>query len=451
VDWATALSCACAYPLSASTKRPSGQPRPTDDADHTLLPIAKLTKRVIDTIESGDRRVVYYDSELKGFGLKVSPAGGKTWCVEYRPGARGRSVAKRRMVLGSASTLTPDQARNAARDVLARVALGEDPAASRSAAREMPNFRDFAARYLAEEAIAKLKPRTIVNYEIYLRRHAVPIIGSVKLDRVTPSDIAKLHRQIGKARPMTANRVVECISSVYRYAAICGLVLRGHNPTSHIEAFREQRRERFLNTEELARLGEAIREAKTIGILWEVDDSKPTAKHIPKHRRTLLDPLAAAAMRLLILTGARLREVLGLKWDYVDVERGLLLLPDSKTGRKAIVLNAPALAVLSALPRVGCYVIMGGDPEKPRHDLNRPWKLVSKRAALEGVRLHDLRHTHASFGASAGLGLPIIGKLLGHTQPSTTQRYAHLDIDPLRRASENIGNRLATAMGDLTN
>jgi len=412
------------------------------------MPIAKLTKRVVDTIKPGDHRVIYYDSELKGFGLKVSPAGGKTWCVEYRPGARGRSVSKRRMVLGSASTLTPDQARNAARDILARVALGEDPAASRSAAREMPNFRDFAARYLAEEAKAKLKPRTVVNYEIYLRKHAIPVIGSMKLDRIATSDIAKMHRLIGQAKPMTANRVVQCISSIYRYAAICGLVLRGHNPASHIEAFREQRRERFLNSEELARLGDAIREAETTGILWEVDDRKPTAKHIPKNGRTIIGPHAAAALRLLILTGARLRGILGLKWEYVDRERGLLFLPDSKTGRKTIVLNAPALAVLSALPRVGSYVIMGDDPEKPRHDLNRPWKLVSKRAALEGVRLHDLRHTHASFGASAGLGLPIIGKLLGHTQSSTTQRYAHLDIDPLRRASENIGNRLATAMGE---
>lgn len=412
------------------------------------MPIAKLTKRVVDAIKPCDQRVIYYDSELKGFGLKVSPADGKTWCVEYRPGARGRSVSKRRMVLGSASTLTPDQARNAARDVLARVALGEDPAASRSAAREMPNFRDFAARYLAEEAKAKLKPRTIVNYEIYLRKHAIPVIGSMKLDRIATSDIAKMHRLIGQATPMTANRVVECISSVYRYAVMCGLVARGHNPSLHIEPFREQRRERFLNSEELARLGDAIREAETTGIFWEVDDSKPTAKHIPKNGRTIIGPHAAGALRLLILTGARLREILGLKWEYVDRERGLLFLPDSKTGRKTIVLNAPALAVLSALPRVGSYVIMGDDPEKPRHDLNRPWKLVSKRAALEGVRLHDLRHTHASFGASAGLGLSIIGKLLGHTQSSTTQRYAHLDIDPLRRASENIGNRLATAMGE---
>jgi integrase len=270
----------------------------------------------------------------------------------------------------------------------------------------------------------------------------------MKLDKVTPSDIAKMHRRIGQIKPMTANRVVECIGSIYRYAAICGLVLRGHNPAANIQAFREQRRERFLTTDELARLGDAIREAETAGILWQVDDSKPSAKHIPKNRRTVIGLHAAAALRLLILTGARFREILGLKWEYVDMERGLLFLPDSKTGRKTIVLNAPALAVLTALPRVGSYVILGDDPGKPRHDLNRPWKLVSQHAALEGVRLHDLRHTHASFGASAGLGLPIIGKLLGHTQPSTTQRYAHLDLDPLRRASESIGKRLAAAMGD---
>lgn len=412
------------------------------------MPIAKLTKRVIDAIKPGERRVIYYDTELKGFGLKVTPAGAKSWCVEYRPGARGRGVSKRRMVLGSTSTLTPDQARSAARDVLARVALGEDPAASRSGAREMPNFREFAERYLAEEASVKLKPRTVVNYQIYLRKHAAPSIGTQKIDGITSSDIAKMHRRIGQIKPMTANRVVECISSTYRYAAMCGLVPRGHNPASGIEAFREQHRERFLNSEELARLGDAIREAETTGILWEVDVTKPTAKHIPRHRRTIIDPHAATALRLLILTGARLREILGLKWKYVDIERGLLLLPDSKTGRKTIVLNAPALAVLSALPRAGSYVIASNDPEKPRHDLNRPWALISKRAGLKGVRLHDLRHTHASFGAGAGLGLPIIGKLLGHTQTSTTQRYAHLDVDPLRRASEKIGRRLAIAMGD---
>jgi len=141
-----------------------------------------------------------------------------------------------------------------------------------------------------------------------------------------------------------------------------------------------------------------------------------------------------------------------LRWEWVDLERGLLLLPDSKTGKKSIVLNAPAMKVLAELPRLGAYVIAGQsagtDEEAPRPDLNRPWRAVAKRAGLAGVRLHDLRHTHASFGAGAGLGLPIIGKLLGHAQATTTARYAHLDFDPLRRASEHIGSRLAAAMGE---
>ena len=416
------------------------------------MPVKKLTKRTVDAIAPTARRVVYYDNELTGFCLKVLPTGEKRWCVEYRPGAGGRGTAKRRMVLGSTTALTPDQARTAAREALAAVALGQDPAAVRSSARAMPNFREFTERYLAEEAEAKLKPRTVVNYRIYLRKHAAPRIGSIKLDMLAMSDIARLHRHIGSTKPMTANRVVECIGSVFRYAAACGLVTHGHNPTAHIEAFREQRRERFLTSEELSRLGDAIREAETTGIPWKIDETSPTAKHVPKEKRcTRIEESAAAALRLLILTGARLREILNLRWDNVDMERGLLLLPDSKTGRKTIVLNAPALAILAALPHVGTQVISGNDPETPRHDLNRPWKLVSRRAGLEGVRLHDLRHTHASFGAGLGLGLPIIGRLLGHSQPATTARYAHLDADPLRRASDQIGLRLTAAMGEQKN
>src|SRR5262249_14425964 len=146
------------------------------------------------------------------------------------------------------------------------------------------------------------------------------------------------------------------------------------------------------------------------------------------------------------------REILRLRWEWVDLERGLLLLPDSKTGKKAIVLNAPAMKVLAELPCLGGYVIAGQaagtDEERPRPDLNRPRRAGGRGAGLRGVRIHDLRHTHASFGAGAGLGLPIIGKLLGHAHPATTAKYAHLDVDPLRRASEHIGRRLASALGD---
>jgi integrase len=147
-----------------------------------------------------------------------------------------------------------------------------------------------------------------------------------------------------------------------------------------------------------------------------------------------------------------LREILHLEWSHVDFERGILLLPDSKTGRKIVILNAPALEVLASVERLGRYVIAsesaGQEKEKPRADLHRPWRLVTRRAGLEGVRLHDLRHTFASFGAGGGMGLPIVGKLLGHSQPSTTQRYVHIADDPLRRASNAIGATLAAAMGE---
>jgi integrase len=412
------------------------------------VPIHKLTKRVVDAIAPTNKTVIYYDSELTGFCLKVLPTGGKRWCVEYRSGAGGRSVGKTRMVLGSTSSMTPDQARQSARTTLGAVALGQDPASKRSRERAMPPFAEFAERYLKEEAETKLKPGTVINYRIYLRKHASPVIGARKLDALDTAEIAKMHRKIGKATPMTANRVVEFVGSVFRYAAVCGLVPRGHNPAAHVQGFREQGRERFLSSAELGRLGDAIREAETKGIAWMVDKEQPNAKHIPKNGRTKIGPHVAAALRLLILTGARLREILGLKWEYVDLERGLLLLPDSKTGRKAIILNAPALAILGDLPRVDIHVIASDIENQPRHDLSKPWKLVATRADLVGVRIHDLRHTHASYGAGAGFGLPIIGKLLGHSQPTTTARYAHLDNDPLKRASEHIGQKLIAAMGE---
>ena len=235
---------------------------------------------------------------------------------------------------------------------------------------------------------------------------------------------------------------------MYAFAGRVGIVAGGVNPARRIETFKEYRRERFLTGEELVRLGAAIREAEAKGIPWDVDEAKPNAKHLPKskNRFTKIGLSAAAAIRLLLFTGCRLREILHLRWDQVDLERVLLFLADCKTGRKTVILNAPALAVLTSLDRLGSYVVPGADPERPRADLKRPWEAVAKRAELRGVRLHDLRHTYASFGAGGGLGLPIIGKLLGHTQASTTQRYAHLDADPLRRASEVIGGRIAAAL-----
>ena len=411
--------------------------------------MAKLTKRIIDGIPPVTRPTIIYDTELKGFGVRVMPSGSKAWIVEFRPNGGGRKVATKRMTLGQTRTLNADEARKAARDILAAVRLGQDPARERTLNRDTPILREFVERYLAEEAETKLKPGTVANYRIYFRKHVMPEIGAVKINAVSSADIAKLHHRIGTTKPVTANRVVEAISSLYRYAATANVVEKGFNPTTGISAFREERRERFLTTDELQRLGTTLREAETVGLPWNTDEAS-TAKHLPEPEKRLVvfSPYVTAAIRLLLLTGCRLREILHLRWNEIDFERGVLFLPDSKTGRRTVVLNAPALAVLSELKRIGTYVILGEKPDRPRSDLNRPWGRITVHAKLEGLRIHDLRHSFASIGASGGLGLPIVGKLLGHETPATTARYAHIDNDPLRRASERIGATIAAALGE---
>jgi integrase len=199
-------------------------------------------------------------------------------------------------------------------------------------------------------------------------------LGTTKADQVTRATVGKLHSKLRKT-PFQANRVLAAIGSMYAFAGRVGVVPEGVNPARRIEKFQEHRRERFLTGEELQRLGLAIRGAETKGASWDVDEAKPKAKHLPKARNrfTKISPFAAAAIRLLLFTGCRLREILHLKWEHVDVERGLLFLPESKTGRKTIILNAPALAVLTELDRLGSYVIPGDGRERPRADLKRPW------------------------------------------------------------------------------
>jgi integrase len=247
----------------------------------------------------------------------------------------------------------------------------------------------------------------------------------------------------------TATRTVRLLGGIFSYAIRLGM--RATNPTQGVAKYADQQGARFLNTEELERLGAALREAETVGIPWSTDPDKRGAKHLPKkeeNRRTMMGPHAMAAIRLLILTGCRLREILNLEWQHVDMERGLLHLPDSKTGAKTVVLAAPALEVLANVPHIErCpYVIAGEDPKTPRSDLKRPWTLVTRAADLEGLRIHDLRHTYASHGATAAMGLTIVGRLLGHADVKTTNRYSHFDADPLRRAANAIGSTLATAM-----
>lgn len=406
----------------------------------------RLSKREVDKAEPRAQRYTVFDDKLTGFGLRVFPSGAKSWIVEYRPDGGGRRTPKRRLTLGSVGTLTPDEARRAARTELAKVRLGDDPVRDKTTLRKAATLADVARAYLDDHAYAKRKLRTAEHAHDIIERLVLPDLGIMKAEAVSRSDVARLHLK-WKHTHVQANRMLGIVSGLYGFAAKRGLVPEGCNPARGVEKYPETRRERFLSVDELVRIGAAIRAAETDGIAWDVDETSPTAKHVPKNnRRTIIGPHAAAALRILIFTGARLREILHLRWEHVDVGRGLLLLPDSKTGRKTIILNAPALAILAELPRVGAFVIAGEEPDKPRADLKRPWQLVARHAGLKGVRLHDLRHTYASVGAGSGLGLPIIGKLLGHAETRTTERYAHLDNDPLRKAANAIGSALSAAL-----
>jgi integrase len=414
------------------------------------MSLGKLTKTVVENLPTRPSTYITFDSELPGFGCRVTPAGARSWIVEYRPGNGGRRVSKKRVTLGSVATLLPDRARKAAKDVLARARLGEDVAGQRSARRQALTITELSTRFMTEEIRPTRKPSTAALYDLYFRRHVWPELGAKLAREVTRTELAQLHRKIGKIAPVTANRVLTLISAMLSWAIRVGELSEGPNPAKGISRFREQAKERFLSAEELAQLGDALREAETVGLPWDASGSKAFAKHSPgpEHRLRKLSPHVTAAIRLLVFTGCRLREILHLKWAYVDFERGMLFLPDSKTGRKPIVLAAPAVAVLQDLSRMGDYVIVGNDPRRPRHDLQRPWRAIIGRAGLGGLRIHDLRHSFAATGAGSGFSLPIIGKLLGHRNLETTNRYAHLGTSPLKTAADRIANQLAEAMGD---
>lgn len=403
------------------------------------MPTVKLTKRAVDAIRPTGADFYVFDSVLVGFGVRVRATGGMSYIVRYRVGT-GRSAPVRRVTLAPVGKITPDEAREQARKILKEVVRGHDPAARRITVAEL------ADAFLADHVEPKRRPTTGDNYRVAIEKHIKPALGATRLDKLSSAEVAKLHLRMRDKRG-AANRVLAVLSSMFGFAGRRRLVRYGFNPAKGIEKYPEASRERFLSGDELERLGTALRVAETEGVRWDIDETSPNAKHAPKgDRRVIIGVHAAGAIRLLLFTGCRLREILHLKWENVDFERGMLFLPISKTGKRSIVLNAPALAVLAELPRVGDFVIAGAALDKPRSDLKRPWVVVTRQAGLAGLRIHDLRHNFASFGAGGGMGLPIVGRLLGHTTPATTARYAHLDNDPLRRASDAIGATLAAAL-----
>jgi integrase len=352
---------------------------------------ARITKRLVDGLKPAATDYYVFDTDTIGFAVRVRTTGGMSYIVQYKAGS-GRGAPARRITLGGVGKMTPEQARLAARKVLGSVAHGQDPAADKANERRSLPLGDVIEAFLAEHAEAKRKASTAAWYRGGLQRIVKPAFGGMNPGKVTRQDVARLHSSL-RETPVQANRVLAMIGALYGFAARAGYVPEGYNPARGIEKFPERARERFLTSDELARLGDALRQGETIGLPYAIDESKAKAKHAPKedNRRAMLDTFAVAAIRLLILTGARLREILHARWDHIDFERGVVLLPDSKTGKKPIYLSAASLAILAALPRFegNPFVIPGEKAGQPRVDLKRPWAAVTKAAGLDGVRTNN--------------------------------------------------------------
>ena len=433
------------------------------------MPNKRITKRAVDALRCpvGRDRVFLWDDDLSGFGVAAMPSGAKSYIAQFRQ--KGRS---RRIKIGDHGRLTPDEARSAAKKLLGAVEAGSDPIAQRRAARGARTLNQVATDFLALHARAKRKTRTADEYERILNLHILPVLGARVMGDISKFDLSRLHASLSDS-PGAANRVIALFSAIWNWAAKRDEVGEAANPARQIDRYPEKGRERYLIADEWRRLGKALRDAETVGLPWLVDETNPKAKHTPKEKRSrLIDPHAVAAIRLLMLTGARLREILDARWDYIDWDRGLMLLPDSKTGRKTIYLSDTALELLTDLPRIkgNPYIIPGSKKGEPRTDLKRPWAAIIRAAGLNkpseekgpkdrasrkhkraatgnhDLRIHDLRHSFASLGVGASMGLPVVGKLLGHSQAATTQRYAHLDSDPLHKAANLISSQINAAI-----
>lgn len=402
----------------------------------------RLTKRTVDAAKTEG---FVWDGELRGFGLRVTADGYKSFVVQYRTNGR-----QRRRVLGSAAELAPDEARKRARALLADVAAGKDPAEQRDAEREAPTVKQLAEEYQKGPGADK-RANSVRNDQTILDRNILPALGSLKVADVTRRDIERLHRSM-KDTPYQANRMLALLSRLFSVAV--SWRYRPDNPAKGIERNPEEKRTRWLSAEELDRLHAALLQA-----IQRADEREQAAqKKEPgkPHRQARELRNAANAVRLMILTGCRPGEALRARWEQFDLSRGIWAKPGHTTKQRKdhhAPLNAPAVALLRSLSeKASGPWVFPGETDGPLTTIKTWWRTLTKDAKLPALRLHDLRHTYASHLVSMGIPLHTVGGLLGHSSPVTTHRYAHLSQDALRTATEAFGavvsNRPALPLAD---
>ena len=383
------------------------------------MSVFDLTPRLARESTSNGKDTILFDKALPGFGLRIHPSGRKVWIVQAR--IEGRS---RRIVIARHGEIELAEARRRARDMLARIRAGDNPADDIQREKGIPTLREFADEYL-RRCEPHWKPSGRRTMRIYLKARVLPAFGRMPLDRIGPEDVAAWFDAASRDKPGAANRALEILRAMMFRAEEWGLRERGSNPCLGIARNPRNNVARFLDADELARLGRAL---DTNEARW---------------------PEAVAAIRLLALTGCRRSEVLDLRWRNIGGDA--LNLEDAKTGPRAVPLGEAVRALIEALPGAR-------DPEAflfPRYaegrgtySLTMCWQTVCADAGLGRLRLHDLRHTAASQAVMAGENLPVVGKLLGHRRHRTTASYAHLDDAHLVEAAEKVGSLIAAAITD---
>lgn len=400
----------------------------------------RISKTTVDSVKPSQRDVFFWDEQLKGFGLKVTPKGKKVYVCQYRVGG-GAAGISRRQTIGAHGVLTPDGARAAAKQILGLAASGSDPAQEKQLKRKQITVAVLCDRYLAEGCGTK-KPSTLATDKGRIERHIKPLLGRKKVPDVTRADIKRFLQDVaagktavdvrtgkyGRARVSggcgTASRTVGLLGGIFSFAR--DLELISVNPVQGVTRFADKRNNRFLSQNELVALGSAMRDSLTAGD----------------------NPAGVTIIRLLIFTGARKGEIEQLKWSEVDFEHRVLRLADSKTGQKILPLNSGALALLAECPRHEGSDFVFPAQKGRGHYVGTPkvWRRIRVAAGLPDVRLHDLRHSFASLAVSMGASLPMIGALLGHKNSVTTQRYAHLSDEPIRAVSDGVSKRIDDAL-----
>ncbi|MEZ0282614.1 tyrosine-type recombinase/integrase [Methyloceanibacter sp.] len=375
-----------------------------------------LTDTTIHKLAAPDKgNRIYFDTLLAGFGLRVTANDARVFVLDYRSRADRR---QRRLTIGNIETWSTATARERARKLKREVDAGKDPLGEIEQERAAPTINDLIDRYVAEH-LPRKRPRSRIEDERLL-----PIIrdalGREKVASVTYTHIDRLHRTVTEDRgPFRANRVLAVLSKMFSLAVKWRM--RPDNPVVGVQRNAEPKRERFLSRPELDRLLDAL-----------------VAEE---------DTQAANVIRLLLLTGARSAEALGAEWDQIDLAEGLWIKPHTMTKQAEehrLPLSDEAVALLASIretaPAKARYVFPGATPFKPRHSIRHAWDRIREAAGLGDMRVHDLRHSHASFLVNAGFSLPVIGGLLGHKTPSTTARYAHLSDAAMRAATKSVGS-----------